>query len=106
MPQSRTKDRSRRARVSELDVIEDRMGRLASLFSDMADAMSEYPEALHLQSAGGRPTRAEGDTITVRAAEWPSFEEVQALLSRWRLEQARGERVPTGKVVHRQLERV
>lgn len=81
------------------------MGRLASLFSDMADALSEYPDALHLQSAGSRPTRAEGDTITVRAAEWPSFEEVQTLMTRWRLEQARAERVPTGGVVHKQLER-
>lgn len=105
MPHSRTKDRSRRACVSELDVIEDRMGRLASLFSEVADALSDYPEALHLQSAGGRPVRAESDAITVRATEWPSFEEIQALLTRWRLEQARAERVPTGRVVHKQLER-
>ena len=106
MPRSRTKDRSRHARVSELDVIEDRMGRLASLFSDMADALSEYPDALNLQPTGGRPVRAEPDAITVRAAEWPSFEEIQTLLSRWRREQARTDSVPTAPVVHRRLERV
>ncbi len=107
MPRTRTKDRARHARVSELDVIEDRMGRVASLLSEMADALSEYPDALHLQSAGGvAPERAGANTITVRASEWPSFEEIQKLVARWRREQARMTGVPTAPIVHRRLERV
>jgi hypothetical protein len=107
MPRTRTQDRARHARVSELDVIEERMGRVASLLSEMADALSEYPDALHLQSVGGdAPERTRTDTITMRASEWPSFEEIQKLVARWRREQARIADVPTAPVVHRRLERV
>lgn len=102
------RSRLRRRRVTDLDVVEDRMGQLAALFSEMADALSEHPESLRLVSRGG--AARDGETsINVRASEWPRFEEIQALLERWNKLSASREaaprHVPTGADIHRVRER-
>lgn len=102
------RSRLRRRRVTDLDVVEDRMGQLAALFSEMADALSEHPESLRLVSRGGVARDGE-TTISVRASEWPRFEEIQALLERWNKLSASREaaprHVPTGADIHRMGER-
>lgn len=105
MPGTRRRDRVYHARLSELDVLEDRMGRLASILSTMADGRSEYPESLNLRGGGVAVRSPNPDAVTIRAAEWPTFEEIQKLVTRWRIEQARLADVPTAPVVHRRLER-
>jgi hypothetical protein len=88
------RSRPRRRRVTDLDVVEDRMGQLAALFSEMADGLSEHPESLRLVGRGGAAKGAD-DAIIVRSSEWPSFEEVQALLARWKQLSAAREPAPS-----------
>lgn len=84
------------------------MGQLAALLSDMADALSEHPESLRLVSRGGAARDVE-TSINVRESEWPRFEDIQALLTRWKQLSAAPQpalrSVPTGLVIHRSRER-
>jgi hypothetical protein len=60
----------------------------------MADGLSEHPESLRLVGRGGSAKGAD-DAIIVRSSEWPSFEEIQALLARWKQLSAAREPAPS-----------
>jgi hypothetical protein len=70
--------------VERLNAIEDRMGQLASLLSEVAEALAEHPDGLKLSGGGLTPqpgTRP--DAIRVSAREWPSIEEIERVLAAW-----------------------
>jgi hypothetical protein len=76
---------SRRLQPSaELDALETRMGELASLLSEMADALTSYPESICIvEAAADQPS---GDTTAVHlsAQEWPTIQEIEQLVANWR----------------------
>ena len=75
----------RRAPKAELDALEARMGELASLLSEVADALTSYPESIQiLDESAGADRPAEPTTIALRAREWPSIQEIEQLLANWR----------------------
>lgn len=69
----------------ELDAIEARMGELASLLSEVADALTLYPESIKIIDGQTNDVRsASTAAISLRAQEWPSIQEIEQLLSNWR----------------------
>lgn len=72
-----------RAFKTELDALEARMGELASLLSEMADALTSYPESIRIIDASETGVAAT-TAISLRAQEWPSIQEIEQLLSNWR----------------------
>jgi hypothetical protein len=75
----------RRAPEAELDALEARMGELASLLSEVADALTSYPESIQiLDETAGAEGPVEATTIALRAREWPSIQEIEQLLANWR----------------------
>jgi hypothetical protein len=74
-----------RAPKAELDALEARMGELASLLSEVADALTSYPESIRiLDETVGAERPNEAALIALRAREWPSIQEIEQLLSNWR----------------------
>jgi hypothetical protein len=74
-----------RAFKVELDVLEARLGELASLLSEMADALTSYPESIRIIDGPAGDAGAAGPTtIVLSAQEWPSIQEIEQLLSNWR----------------------
>ena len=75
----------RRARSPELETLEARMGELASLLAEVADALTSYPESIRiLDGADADAGVSDPTTVALRAAEWPSIQEIEQLLSNWR----------------------
>ncbi len=60
------------------------MGELASLLSEVAEALAEHPDGLKL-SGGGLPPQLDTrpDAIRVKAREWPSIQEIERVLASW-----------------------
>jgi hypothetical protein len=76
---------ARLASQAELDALETRMGELASLLSEVADALTSYPESIQILDETVGPEGAmEATTIALRAREWPSIQEIEQLLANWR----------------------
>lgn len=63
--------------LRELENIEDQMGEIASLLSDVADALSDNPERINLRGSL-RPNQ-----ISLRTREWPTYSSLWELVSRW-----------------------
>ncbi len=63
--------------LRELENIEALIGEMASLLSDVADALSDSPGRLNLRGAA-RPNQ-----IHVRAKNWPTYANLWDLVSRW-----------------------
>lgn len=75
----------RRAPKAELDALEARMGELAALLSEVADALTSYPESIRiLDEAAGVERATEATMIALRPREWPSIQEIEQLLANWR----------------------
>jgi hypothetical protein len=70
---------------AELDALEARMGELASLLSETADALTSYPESIRIIGADGE-TAPPSDTATMDllVREWPTIQEIEQLLANWR----------------------
>jgi len=61
------------------------MGELAALLSEMADALTSYPESIRIiDGPVSDPVSAEATTFALRAYEWPSIQEIEQLLANWR----------------------
>lgn len=76
---------SSRAFKSELHTLEARMGELAALLSEMADAPTCYPESIRIiDGPVSEPVLAEATIFALRAHEWPSIQEIEQLLANWR----------------------
>lgn len=70
--------------VERLNALEVRMGRLSSLLSEVAEALSEYPDGLKLSGGGLKPlSEARPDALVVNAREWPSIDEIEKILAAW-----------------------
>jgi len=70
---------------AELDALEARMGELASLLSEAADALTSYPESIRIIDAGRDDVPpADGATFDLLAREWPTIQEIEQLLDNWR----------------------
>ena len=71
--------------IENLNAIEDRMGRLASLLTEVAEALAEHPDGLKVLGARGLTLQPETrpDAIKVEASEWPSITEVEDILGAW-----------------------
>lgn len=76
-------------RVSALQKIEERLGVVASVLSDVADALASYPDGVRFTGAE-RPLTPLAvirmDALIVKAKDWPSVDEIQRLLSEWHVE--------------------
>lgn len=72
---------------SELrSALEARMGEIASLLSEVAEALTYYPGELQIghgeaTDAGARPR---GVSMTINAREWPSIQDIEQLIANWR----------------------
>lgn len=76
---------SSRAFKSELHALEARMGELAVLLSEMADALTSYPESIRIiDGPVSDPVAAEATNFALRADDWPSIQEIEQLLANWR----------------------
>lgn len=76
---------ARSAPKAELNALEARMGELAALLSEVADALTSYPESIRiLDEASGADRATEATTVALRAREWPSIQEIEQLLANWR----------------------
>lgn len=83
-------------RICALQAIEARMGAIASLLSDVADALTSHPDGLLIEDLDQPlPSFAvvRKDANIIRAAEWPSLESIQALLADWHAEMVKAHRV-------------
>ncbi len=69
---------------AELDALEARMGELASLLSETADALTSYPESIRIIGAGEPVPPPDVATMDLLAREWPSIQEIEQLLANWR----------------------
>jgi len=70
---------------AELDALEARMGELASLLSEAADALTSYPESIRIIDAGRDDVPpGDGATLDLLAGEWPTIQEIEQLLANWR----------------------
>ena len=74
-----------RSTSAELDAIKTRMGELASLLSEVADALTSYPESIRIVDENeSMNAPAEAATIALSVREWPSLQEIEQLLANWR----------------------
>lgn len=72
---------------SELrSVLEARMGEMASLLSDVAEALTHYPGELRIEhdESTGSAAPARGASVTINAREWPSIQDIEQLVEDWR----------------------
>lgn len=70
---------------AELDALEARMGELASLLSETADALTSYPESIRIIHAGREHVPPTNEaTVDLLAREWPTIQEIEQLLANWR----------------------
>jgi hypothetical protein len=70
--------------VDRLNAIEDRMGQLASLLSEVAEALAEYPDGLKVSGGDLKPhPETRPDAIRVRAREWLSIDEIERVVAAW-----------------------
>lgn len=61
------------------------MGELAALLSEMADALTSYPESIRILEAGATPAPDnEAVAMLLPAREWPTIQEIDQLLANWR----------------------
>ncbi len=62
------------------------MGELASLLSEVAEALTAYPDELVIMDGHepGDRANAPGNAIVVNAREWPSIQEIEQLIANWR----------------------
>lgn len=67
----------------ELEVLEMRMGELAALLAEVADALTSYPESIRILDDDATTPEA-STTVALRAREWPSIQEIDQLLTNWR----------------------
>ena len=75
----------RPAMQAELDALEARMGELAALLAEMADALTCYPESIRIVETVADNVNDGSDAVMlVRAREWPSIQEIEQLVSNWR----------------------
>jgi hypothetical protein len=65
----------------ELSELEARMGELASLLYEVAEALTYFPGELAItRDATARPS----GHLVVNMAEWPSIQEIAQLVDNWR----------------------
>lgn len=70
--------------VERLNAVEDRMGQMASLLSEVAEALAEHPDGVRITGSGVVVhLRTRPDAIRVSRREWPSIEEIERLLIAW-----------------------
>jgi hypothetical protein len=73
-----------RAFKVQLDELEARLRELASLLSEMADALTSDLESIRIIDGPAGDAGAAGPTMIVRTAqEWPSIREIERLLFNW-----------------------
>ena len=67
-------------------VLEARLGEMASLLSEVAEALTHYPGELRIEhdESTGSAALARGDSVTVNAREWPSIQDIEQLIEDWR----------------------
>lgn len=62
------------------------MGELASLLSEVAEALAGYPDEILIMDGDKASADASlhRDSIVVNAREWPSIQEIEQLIANWR----------------------
>ena len=63
--------------------LELRLGEVASLLADVAEALTYYPGALMVLEDNDVSTVTR-DGLPIRAEEWPSLHEITSLIDAWR----------------------
>ena len=65
--------------------LEARMGELAALLDDVAEALAHYPEEIEIvDDVTGAATGNTSGCVVVKASAWPTIQEIDQLLSNWR----------------------
>lgn len=64
--------------------LESRMGELASLLTEVAEALTSYPGDLRIVEDVATANDVPVDAIIVNAREWPGIQEIEQLLANWR----------------------
>lgn len=65
--------------------LEARMGELAALLDDVAEALAHYPEEIEIvDDVTGASTGNTSGCVVVKASAWPTIQEIDQLLSNWR----------------------
>lgn len=65
--------------------LETRMGELASLLAEVAEALTYYPGDLKVERGDGtRQAETPSVSMTINARDWPSIQEIEQLLANWR----------------------
>ena len=68
--------------------LEARMGEIAALLDDVAEALVHYPEEITITDSGGSPLSGKRvGGVMVRTDAWPSIQEIEQLLANWRAQQ-------------------
>lgn len=73
--------------LQELEGTEDLLGEVASLLSDVADALSDHPHEIELSDM----PRLRSLSVTSR--EWPTYARIAELIARWNEQRQRLERI-------------
>lgn len=63
--------------------LEARMGELASLLAEVAEALTYYPGELVILDGNETQPRAK-ESLTIHARDWPSIQEIEQLIANWR----------------------
>lgn len=88
-------------RLSDLrSALETRMGELAALLSEVAEALTYYPGELRIEhSEVGADSPTPHLAMTINSREWPSIQEIDQLVTNWRelMKIAGASPPPTGK---------
>ncbi len=65
--------------------LETRMGELASLLAEVAEALTYFPGELTIgHGDGGYDADTPSVSMTINARDWPSIQEIEQLLANWR----------------------
>ncbi len=65
--------------------LEARMGELASLLAEVAEALTYYPGDLKVDRGDGtRQAETPSVSMTINAREWPSIQDIEQLVANWR----------------------
>lgn len=63
--------------------LEARMGEMASLLAEVAEALTCYPGELTILDGSETPPAAR-ESLTISARDWPSIQEIEQLIANWR----------------------
>ncbi len=63
--------------------LEARMGEMASLLAEVAEALTYYPDELVILD-GDQPSNRAREGVVIHARDWPSIQEIEQLIANWR----------------------